>query len=164
VPEELRRTFVAPGCRVRLARALAHAGAVRAAIDLSDGLTGDLADLCEASGVGARLEASRLPVSGPLRAAARALSALAGQERGPLPAGEGALLTHLQLAPGDDYELLLAVDPAGWPRAAAEAERAGAPLTAIGELTAAPGLILRESGRGERPISPAGWDHFPAAE
>jgi thiamine-monophosphate kinase len=162
VPEALRRTFLAPACRVRLARALAAAGGVRAAIDISDGLTGDLAHLCAASGVGARLDAARLPASEPLRAAARALSAFAGQERGPLPAGEGALLTHLQLAPGDDYELLLAVDPAAWPRCAAEAERAGGPLTAIGELTAAPGLLLRESGGGERPLSAAGWDHFPA--
>jgi thiamine-monophosphate kinase len=162
VPDELRRTYLAPACRVRLARALAGSSGVHAAIDLSDGLAGDLAHLSEASALGARLDAARLPVSEPLRAAARALSAYAGQERGLLPAGEGALLTHLQLAPGDDYELLLAVDPAAWPRAATEAERAGTPLTAIGELTAAPGLLLRESGGGERPISAGGWDHFPA--
>jgi len=160
VPDELRRAFVAPACRVRFARALATVGGVRAAIDLSDGLAGDLARLCDASGVGARLDAARLPISEPLRAAARELSAFAGRAA-PLPAGEGALLTHLQLGPGDDYELLLAVDPARWPRCAAEAERSGTPLAAIGELTAAPGLLLRESGGGERPLGAAGWDHFP---
>jgi len=160
VPEALRRTFVAPACRVRFARALAATGGVRAAIDLSDGLAGDLASLCDASGVGARLDAARLPVSDPLRAAARELSASGG----PLPAGEGVLVTQLQLGPGDDYELLLAVDPAAWPRCAAEAERTGTPLAAIGELTAALGLFLRESGGGDRPLGAVGWDHFPAED
>jgi thiamine-monophosphate kinase len=158
VPEALRRTFVAPACRVRFARALAATGGVRAAIDLSDGLAGDLARMCAASGVGARLDVARLPVSEPLRAAARALSASGG----PLPTREGVLVTQLQLGPGDDYELLMAVDPAAWPRCAAEAERAGTPFAAIGEITAASGLFLRESGGGERPLGAVGWDHFPA--
>jgi thiamine-monophosphate kinase len=134
VPDELRRAYVAPRSRVALARALAAVGGVRAAIDLSDGLPGDLARLCVASGVGARLEASRLPL-----------------------AGEGR-----PLAASDDYELLLAVDPAAWPAIAAEALRMGAPLTAIGEAVAGSGLTLRDAAGAERPLPAAGWDHFPA--
>ncbi len=63
----------APASRVDLARALAASGAITAAVDVSDGLAGDLAHLCEASGVGAELERSALPVDPALEAAARAL-------------------------------------------------------------------------------------------
>ena len=169
VPEVLQRTFLAPACRVRFARELAAAGGVRAAIDLSDGLAGDLARLCEASGVGARLDAARLPASEALRNGARALSALADRNRPPreagrLPADEGALLTHLQLSASDDYELLLAVDPAAWARCAALAEVSATPLASIGEVTATWGLRLRDDGGAERALEGSGWDHFPAPE
>ena len=96
VPAELRSRFVAPACRVRVARALAASGGVRAAIDLSDGLAGDLAQLCAASGVGARLDAARLPVDEPLRAAVRALSAggaRTSQRAHPAPARRRATTT-----------------------------------------------------------------------
>ena len=66
--------------------------------------------------VGAVIDEARLPADPPLRAAARTLSAFAGQERGPLPAGEGGLLTQLVLSASDDYELLLAIAPAAWRR------------------------------------------------
>ncbi len=169
VPEALQRAYVAPACRMRLARELATAGGVRAAIDLSDGLAGDLARLCEASGVGARLDAARLPASEALRHAARSLSALVGRSRPPQDVGrqppdESALLAQLQLSTSDDYELLLAVDPAAWARCAALAEASGAPLAAIGEVTAAPGLRLRDADGAERALEGGGWDHFPAPE
>jgi thiamine-monophosphate kinase len=88
VPPALAARYLSPPSRVRFARALASAGGVRAAVDVSDGLTADLARMCSASGVGARLQEAALPADEPLRAAARALSAAAGQERGPLPASE----------------------------------------------------------------------------
>ncbi len=162
VPEPLVARFTSPPCRVRLARALAATGAVRAAVDVSDGLAADLAHLCRASGTGARLEEALLPADEPLRAAARALSAAAGQERGPLPAAEGALLTQLRLGPGDDYELLLAIEPETFARCAGIAAAAGVPLTRIGEATAGGALELRERAGGTRPLEPRGWDHFAA--
>lgn len=160
VPEAIVARVVAPPCRVRLARALAASGAVRAAIDVSDGLAADLAHVCRASGVGARLEEAQLPADEPLRTAARALSAAAGQERGPLPAGEGALLAHLQLGPSDDYELLLAIEPGGFERCARIAADLGVPLARIGEARAGAGLDLVTRAGGVRPLEPRGWDHF----
>lgn len=160
-PQALRQQFVAPPARVRAARALAAVGGVRAAIDLSDGLAGDLAHLCATSAVGAWVDEARLPAGEPLRAAARALSTLAGPERASLPAGEGALLTLLQLSSSDDYELLLAVEPEAWSRCTAAAAEAGCPLTAIGEFTAVPALELRRADGERVPLPGRGWDHFP---
>ena len=160
IPPELVARYVAPPSRVAFARALAREGVVRAAVDVSDGLSADLAHLCGASGVGARIEEALLPADEPLRAAARTLSAVAGQERGPLPAGEGALLTHLQTGPGDDYELLLAVDPAGWERAAAVARERYVRFTRIGVFQPGSGLESVSRTGEVRPLHPHGWDHF----
>lgn len=161
-PGELAERFIAPTSRVRLARALAQAGGVHAATDLSDGLAADLGQMCRASGVGARVHEELLPADAPLRAAARALSAAAGQERGPLPAGEGPFLSQLQLGPSDDYELLLSVDAAGWERCVQVAAASGASLTRIGEAIAGEGLECVDRGGGKRPLEPRGWDHFEA--
>jgi len=160
VPPALAARIVAPPSRVAFARALAGERLVRAAVDVSDGLSADLAHLCAASGVGARLEASELPADEPLRAAARTLSAAVGQERGPLPAGEGELLTYLQIGPGDDYELLLALDPAGWDRAAAVARELDVPLSRIGTFLSGQRLEIAARTGEIRPLHPHGWDHF----
>lgn len=119
--------YLSPPCRVRVARALVAAGGVRAAIDLSDGLPGDLARLSTASGVGAELQA--------------------------------ALLLPTALAPSDDYELLLAIDPARLAHLEAVARQAGAPLTVIGRCTAE-GLVLRGVDGERRAMEPRGYDHF----
>ena len=162
VPAALAERFAAPPSRVRLARSIAETGAVRAAIDVSDGLAGDLAHLCAASGVGARIDEASLPADAALAEAARKLSALAGQERGPLPAAEGALLTRLRLGASDDYELLLAIDLARWADCERLAREAGAPLARIGELTAELGRVLKPAAGAERPLDEPGWDHFLA--
>jgi thiamine-monophosphate kinase len=160
VPSEITERFIAPVSRIAVARALADLDAVRAAIDLSDGLAADLARVASASGVGARIEDVLLPADDALRAAARMLSAMAGQERGPLPAGEGELLSHLQLGPSDDYELLLAVDPEGWERCVEVAAAHGAPLTRIGAFTSGSALERVERNGETCPLDPRGWDHF----
>ncbi len=144
--QPIRDAWLAPRARVGFARALAPAGAVTAAIDVSDGLAGDLARLCEASGVGARLEAAAFPVDPPLDEAARLL---------------GAEPRALRLAASDDYELLLAIDPARRTAAETIATRHDVPLHVIGTLTEAPGLLEWVDGDGEpQPIAPAGWDPF----
>lgn len=159
VPAALVERFVSPPSRVAFAQALAPLGAVRAAIDVSDGLVADLAHLTEASGVGAVLAADALPADDALREAARRLSAFAGQERGPLPAGEAGFLRHLVTGPSDDYELLLALDPARVEEVRAIATAHGVPLHVIGRLVAGSGVAL-DSGRGPEPLVARGWDHF----
>ena len=161
-PAALVRDFHAPPCRVRAARAMAATGAVRAAIDISDGLAGDLAHLCAAGGVGAAVEERALPRDEALWDAALALAAGVTRDRGALlPADAQGFADLLRFGPGDDYELLLAVDPAAWEACAAAARGAGAPLTAIGAFTAEPGRLelRRADGRGE-PLPGSGYDHF----
>ena len=94
---------------------LAHASA---AMDVSDGLAGDLAKLCAASGVSALVEAHRVPLSPP---AAAAVSAV-GFEK--LVSG------------GDDYEILCAVPQSRCADFTREADLAGVPVTAIGTIIA----------------------------
>jgi thiamine-monophosphate kinase len=92
---------------------LAHASA---AMDVSDGLAGDLAKLCAASGVSALVEAHHVPLS-----PAAAISAV-GLEK--LVSG------------GDDYEVLCAVPESRCADFTREAEQAGVPVTAIGTIIA----------------------------
>jgi thiamine-monophosphate kinase len=129
--------------RPRLALGAAAAGIARAAIDLSDGLLQDLGHLCEASGVGARVEADRLPLSGAYRRAVRG-------RRDPLA---GAL------SGGEDYELLLAVPPARLGALRAAARRVRTPVTVVGVLEPRPGVRVVEGGRPLRPRR-AGHDHL----
>jgi thiamine-monophosphate kinase len=154
VPAELAAWYAAPPCRVRAARALAAAGGVHAAIDISDGLAGDLRHLAAASGVGAVIDVARWPADPALLAAAGVLAA-----RG--PGGSAAeQAAHLPLGPSDDYELLLAIAPGHFEACRAAAAAGGVPLTAIGEVVAASrGLVLRTSG-AESPLAVRGYDHF----
>jgi thiamine-monophosphate kinase len=95
--------YLLPEPRNTLAETLrTHASA---ALDISDGLAGDLAKLCRASGVSAQIEVGRVPFSDAARALVKA---------------EPALLERA-LSGGDDYEILVAV-----PVAKAESFRAGA--------------------------------------
>ncbi len=116
----------------------AMADAVRtlasAAMDVSDGLVGDLAKLCEVSGVSARIEAKCIPLS---PAAASALAAAPD-------------LIEVIATGGDDYEILAAVPP---DRLAAFHERARAAaiaVTEIGEIVEGrePPQVVDESGQG----------------
>jgi thiamine-monophosphate kinase len=106
---------------------------VRCGMDLSDGLAGDVAKLCAASGVGAEIDSARIPIHPALRAA--------------WPDDAVAVA----VAGGEEYELLVTCRPAVWRRVQA----AGLPLTAIGSIVARPGV--RFSGIAE---PPSGWDHF----
>jgi thiamine-monophosphate kinase len=131
--ESVKRRHLEPTARLDLGRALAPV--VSAMEDLSDGLSTDLHNLCEASGCGAVIDAERIPVADEVRDAARLL------QEDP---------TTLAVQGGEDYELLYAVAP----------ERAaGLPGFRIGEVVAGHGVRLRRGGR-EEPLPRGGWDPF----
>ena len=136
------RFHLYPEPRVRLARLLARRG-VTAMIDVSDGLSTDLAHLAEASGVGARLAADKVPV----------VRLTAAEER-----RLGVTPWALAANGGEDYELLFTLPP----RRAARLplKLAGVRLTAIGEITRGRGLALVGPSGRARPLSVRGWDHF----
>ena len=100
-----------------------------AAIDLSDGLAGDLGHVLAASRVGAVLDADALPMS---QAFARHTEAA------------GRLI--LQAAGGDDYELCVCLPPSRLREAQAAVEATGTTLTAIGTITTEPGLRWMRGG------------------
>ena len=123
--------------RRRGSRSAWHCAASRrAAVDISDGLAGDLGHVLRASGVGARLDAD----------AAAALLAIGGQLDG-AALGIDARRASV-LAGGDDYELAFTAPPRR-ARAVAEAGRAAAtPVTRIGTIEAEAGLrVVDATGR-----------------
>ena len=104
----------------RLTAGLALRGIATAALDLSDGLAGDLAHLLEASGCGACIEVDHLPMSPAFERLTQADQRLA-----------------LQAAGGDDYELCVCISEDRLDAARAALDL---PLSVIGKVTAEPGL------------------------
>jgi thiamine-monophosphate kinase len=91
-----------------------------AAMDVSDGLAGDLGKLCRASGVGAEVDVARVPLS------KAALAVLVADSKA----------TETMLTGGDDFEVVATVPPRKLKPFLAAARRAGVPATAIGRITA----------------------------
>lgn len=128
-----------PEPEVALGLRLASIDAVHACIDISDGLSSDLARLCEASGCGAVVEWERVP---------------------PLPGLQtvGAGLVNADdavLHGGEEFALLFTAD-------ARESELSGAtgrPVYAIGRMTTEPAIVLERAG-SRAPLPSRGFDHF----
>lgn len=138
--ETARRAMELPEPRVALGLALR--GVAGAAIDLSDGLVGDLGHVLQRSSVGASVAVDALP-------------------RSTLLAGQPQDLQHeCLLAGGDDYELLFTAPRGQRDAVLAAARQAGVAVTRCGTIDAAPGLRLVD-GRG-RTLPPRwqGFDHF----
>ncbi len=131
-----------PEPRLALGEMLAGRKLATAMIDTSDGLSTDLAHLCEASGAGAELWLDRLPaVRVPPEFLKRGLDPVA-----------------LALHGGEDYELLFTV-----PRrleSSVPASFRGVPLTKIGRITKGKGISLVGPDGRARVLPPGGWDHF----
>jgi thiamine-monophosphate kinase len=114
--KHLAERYLVPQPRNVIAEALRqHASA---AMDVSDGLVGDLTKLCTASGVSADIRAAHVPLS---MGALRAVRA------------EPAMLARA-LTGGDDYEIVCAVPPKKIVSFQAAAAKAGVPLTEIGVI------------------------------
>jgi thiamine-monophosphate kinase len=140
----LTSAHLMPMPRIAEARAASDAGLVRAMMDLSDGLGADLPKLCKVSGVGAVVHADRLPISDELRRIAGML------EMDPV---------QLAASGGEDFELLMAVDPSGVDAVIRSVEDAtGTSVTHIGEITEGPIELARPDG-SRVPLT-RGWEHF----
>lgn len=135
----LRRRLDRPTPRVEAGKLLAEWS--MAAIDISDGLAGDLNHILIASQVGAELRAEELPQSPAFKHAALA-NALA-----------------LQLHGGDDYELCICLHAEDFQAAQRELAALAVRLTQVGVITAEPGLRLRQ-GAVLQAIQPRGYQHF----
>ncbi len=124
----------------RLKAGLALAGKAHAAIDLSDGLAGDLQHILRASAVGARIEVGTVPLSASFLACC-----------------PPALAQQLPFMGGDDYEICFCMTPQvfAWAQ-----ENLDVPLTAIGTVCEAPGLaFVNEAGQIIN-MPGSGYDHF----
>jgi thiamine-monophosphate kinase len=135
-PRDYRRHFY-PEPRIELGRILREKGLPSGMIDTSDGLSTDLAHLCQESGVGAEVDASLIP------------RAVVGK-----PAREVDL--DLALHGGEDYELLFTV-PAG---KRLPTQIAGVAVTQIGHVTRLPRILLRTRPNLAYELEPRGWQHF----
>ncbi|MGH9359530.1 MAG: thiamine-phosphate kinase [Terriglobia bacterium] len=136
------RAHLYPEPQCKLGRYLAARRLASAAMDLSDGLSTDLARLCAASGVGARLRADRIPLTQSL----------------PVPGPRAPSLLALALHGGEDYRLLFTVPASKVSRL--PSTFGDAQLYEIGEVTASRAILLISSYGAEQPLAPAGYDHF----
>lgn len=132
-----------PQPRTGLAQAVRdHASA---AMDISDGLAGDLAKLCAASGASAAIDVQSIPLSGPARSLVS--SSAAGIET--------------LVSSGDDYEILCTVPENRFEAFAAEAKLAGIPISSIGTVVAGSSLPRFIDGQGSEIALPRlSYSHF----
>jgi thiamine-monophosphate kinase len=143
-----RQRLEAPSPRVALGMALR--GLASAAMDLSDGLVGDLQHLLKASKVGATLHT------------AAALDRLAARTHADWPSAgisDAAALTCV-LSGGDDYELLFTAPPSAAAALQFAAQQSATPITCIGHINAASGLRLQDASGAELPMHFTSFDHF----
>ncbi|OIN13771.1 thiamine-phosphate kinase [Oceanisphaera psychrotolerans] len=145
VPEQyrdfVRTKFEFPHPRILAGQALRDIAS--SALDLSDGLAGDLAHVARASGVRAQLELERLPLSA-------AMLDSVSREQG----------WELALTGGDDYELCFTVPEIHRGQLETALAHCGVKFTRVGRMLAGePGVELMAKGRSYQ-LSTQSWDHF----
>jgi thiamine-monophosphate kinase len=149
--QPLTAAHLRPHPRVAAGLALAQSGLVHAMMDISDGLATDMARMCQASGVGALLEETRIPLAPAMSRAAKEM---------------GADPLHWALCGGEDFELLLTCAPEDLPalaRGVAEAEP-GLGLTRVGTISSDEGVMLKNPQGELRDIAFTGYSHFAKEE
>ena len=140
--DHLLLRYLLPQPRNALAETILHEAS--AAMDVSDGLVGDLAKLCRVSGVAATIDTARVPLSD----AAQAVIA----------ADPAALETAL--TGGDDYEILCTVPPAKVDRFRVAAMAAKVAVTPIGMIEAGEGARFRDAKGQELSFRRGSFSHF----
>jgi thiamine-monophosphate kinase len=140
----LEMRLEAPEPRIRLGERLR--GLASAALDVSDGLTGDFTHILDASRVGATIELASIPRSASLDAK------LASDERD--------LALGCLLAGGDDYELCFTAPPSKRERIASLSAGLALPLTRIGSIVATDGLTITDERGDPLREPPRSFDHF----
>jgi thiamine-monophosphate kinase len=147
-PKDLLQPHLYPRIRPQLGSWLARNRIASAMMDLSDGLSTDLARLCESSGVGARVFADRMPC---VQIPANGLKKLS--KLNPL---------RMALDGGEDYELLFAVPKHK------ESRLEKAPgfneLTAIGQIMSERKVVIVNTSGKARLLRKGGWDPFRKAK
>ena len=127
-------------------RFLACRPGVHAAIDVSDGLSSDIAHIAAESRVGVRLEAEKIPLSEHLKAYCRRF---------------GRVPLEVAVSGGEDYTLLVTAAAGAADGIASDFEAAfDRPLHAIGTITEGAGVVLAGPGGRTAPLAATGWDHF----
>jgi thiamine-monophosphate kinase len=139
------RAQLDPRPPLALARSIAERGLARAGMDLSDGLSLDLVEICSHSGVGAVIDASAVPVD----------PRAAGLER-----ARGGNVLSLALHGGEDYQLLLAVGAGDLGEITELARVWDVEVAAVGEFVPGEPVVRLRDAAGERPLVPGGHDHF----
>jgi thiamine-monophosphate kinase len=135
-PADFPRHFH-PTPRIEVGRFLLEKGLASAMIDLSDGLSTDLAHICKESGVGAEIQAEAVPC------------ALIGK-----PAHEVDL--QFALHGGEDYELLFTAPRSKW----VPSRIAGVAISQIGHIRRHKQVILMNNHGEGFELHPRGWEHF----
>lgn len=140
-----RRRLALPLPRVAEAGWLQSRAPLSAAIDLSDGLSGDAGHVAARSGVCLRLEADSVPIHPGARRIAEAL---------------GEDVRDWAFHGGEEFELLVSAPPGALePLVGPFRERFGLPLTPVGEVLEGAGVRVVDED-GERRLEPRSWDHF----
>jgi thiamine-monophosphate kinase len=138
--------YLRPRPRLREGAFLGGSTAVHAMMDVSDGISNDVARMARSSGVDAVVDLRMLEASDELRAAAVALDADA---------------MEWMLHGGDDYELLIAVARRAYGHLArALLHRCRTPLRQIGRFETGEGAVWAEDAAGRRPLERRGYDHL----
>jgi thiamine-monophosphate kinase len=135
-PQDFPRHF-APTARVAVGRSLREKRMATSMIDLSDGLSTDLAHICEESGVGAEISAADIP------------RARVGRRASPVSLEQA-------LHGGEDYELLFTARSGK----RIPAEIAGVAVTRIGHITRQKRIVLVNENGARVRLQPQGWEHF----
>jgi thiamine-monophosphate kinase len=125
--------------RIQEALTLTSLVPIHAMMDLSDGLSTDLARLCRASAVGAQIQAEKLPVTEAAKATNNPVNAA--------------------LNDGEDFELLFTLSPDNYDRLV-ETWLLSTPITAIGHITRDLDLLISHGNQPAETLKCAGFDHF----